>query len=133
MVDERNVLGERLAACPLEPLAGSADARSCGHPGPGNGAARPMVCAVMTQEFLRHQRSVGNELSTPQTPSRFPGLAPGDSWCVPATRWRQAYEAGVAPPVLLGATPRLALEQVGLEALLAYAVDVPPDPGTLLG
>jgi uncharacterized protein (DUF2237 family) len=90
------------------------------------------VCAVMTEEFLEHQRAIGNDLSTPMPEYRFPGLHPGDRWCVVAARWLQAYDAGVAAPVVLASTNERALELVPLAALEEHAVDVPADPGSLL-
>jgi uncharacterized protein (DUF2237 family) len=89
------------------------------------------VCAVATQEFLAHQQSVGNDLSTPLPMYQFPGLQPGDRWCVVAARWLQAYQDGVAPPVVLAATHERALDIIELSALREYAVDVPADPGSL--
>lgn len=89
------------------------------------------VCAVVTTEFLRHQRQVGNDLSTPRPEYSFPGLRPGDRWCVVAVRWLQAYEAGAAAPVVLASTHERALEVIPLEALRAHAVDVPADPRSL--
>jgi uncharacterized protein (DUF2237 family) len=85
----------------------------------------------MTREFLDHQRSVGNDLSTPRPELGFPGLHPGDRWCVVAVRWLQAHTDGVAAPVVLAATNARALEVIPLEALEATAVDVPDDPGAL--
>jgi uncharacterized protein (DUF2237 family) len=81
------------------------------------------VCAVMTEEFLTYSKEVGNDLSTPHPEWGFPGLQPGDRWCLCAGRWQQAYEAGVAPPVVLEATHALALEFSSLESLQAYAVE----------
>jgi uncharacterized protein (DUF2237 family) len=89
------------------------------------------VCAVVTKEFLDHQREVGNDLSTPRPEWAFPGLRPGDRWCVVAARWLQAYRAGVAAPVVLASTNARALELVPLEALREHAVDVPADPRSL--
>ena len=85
----------------------------------------------MTEEFLEHQRSVGNDLSTPMLAYSFPGLTPGDRWCVVAVRWLQAYRDGVAPPVVLASTNERALEVIPLSVLQEYAVDVPPDASTL--
>jgi uncharacterized protein DUF2237 len=76
------------------------------------------ICAVVTEEFLAHQQAVGNDLGTPRPEWGFPGLHPGDRWCVVAARWRQAEQDGVAAPVVL-------------EILRAYSVDVPSDPGAL--
>ena len=81
----------------------------------------------MTEEFLAHQRSVGNDLSTPRPEWGFPGLVPGDRWCVVAVRWLQAYDAGVAAPVVLAATSERALDVVPLDACARCSVDVPPD------
>jgi uncharacterized protein (DUF2237 family) len=85
----------------------------------------------MTAEFLAHQRSVGNDLSTPMPQWGFPGLQPGDRWCVVAMRWRQAYEDGVYAPVVLASTNERALDVVPLAWLQEHSVDVPADPGDL--
>lgn len=80
-----------------------------------------VVCARVTQEFLEYSRSRGNDLMTPIPMFRFPGLQPGDKWCLCVSRWYEAYQAGVAPPVVLEATHAKALEVVDLETLQAYA------------
>ena len=85
------------------------------------------ICAVVTAEFLEHQRSIGNDLSTPRPQFNFPGLQPGDRWCVTAVNWARAYRDGVAAPVVLGATNEAVLRLVPLEALRKHAVDVPDD------
>ena len=123
--DERNVLDGPLEPCGTDPMTGFyRDGRcSCGEQDVGLHA----ICAVVTEEFLEHQRSVGNDLSTPRPEWHFPGLVPGDRWCVVAARWVQAYGAGVAAPVVLAATSERALEVVPLEVLEAHSVDVPPD------
>ena len=90
-----------------------------------------MVCAVVTAEFLEQQRSVGNDLITPVPEYGFPGLQPGDRWCVVAQRWLQALEAGLAPPVVLASTNARALEVIDLALLQRYAVDVPEDLSSL--
>jgi uncharacterized protein len=82
-----------------------------------------VVCAVMTEEFLQFSRSVGNDLSTPQPEWMFPGLVPGDRWCVVAARWQEALEMGVAPPVVLEATHASATEFVSLDDLEAHAAE----------
>ncbi|HEX8780057.1 MAG TPA: DUF2237 domain-containing protein, partial [Nocardioides sp.] len=82
---------------------------------------------------LAHQAAVGNDLSTPRPEWDFPGLRPGDRWCVVAARWLQAHQHGVAAPVVLAATSERALEVVPMDLLQPYAVDVPDDPGSLLG
>jgi uncharacterized protein (DUF2237 family) len=85
----------------------------------------------MTREFLEHQRSVGNDLTTARPEYGFTGLQPGDRWCVVAARWLQASDAGVAAPVVLAATNARALEVIPLQTLEEAAVDVPDDPGVL--
>ncbi len=87
----------------------------------------------MTAEFLAHQRSIGNDLSTPAPHYRFPGLVPGDSWCVTARNWLRAHQDGAAAPVVLAATHERVLELVPLDVLQTYAVDVPADPTTIDG
>jgi uncharacterized protein (DUF2237 family) len=86
---------------------------------------------VVSAEFLEHQRSIGNDLSTPMPQYRFPGLKPGDRWCVTATNWLRAHHDGVAAPVVLASTHERALDVVPIEALQANAVDVPPDLSVL--
>ena len=127
--DERNVLGEPLEPCGGDPLTGfyRDGFCSCGEQDQGLHA----VCAVVTEEFLEHQRSVGNDLTTPMLAYAFPGLRPGDRWCVVAVRWLQAYRDGVAPPVVLASTNERALEVVPLAVLQEHAVDVPPDLSAL--
>src|SRR6476469_8043475 len=121
---ERNVLGGELEPCSTEPLTGWQRDGTCACPGdPGVHA----VCAVMTREFLAHQVAVGNDLVTPRPEFGFPGLVPGDSWCVVTERWFQAYVDGVAAPVVLASTSQRALEIVPLHALREHAVDVPGD------
>ena len=126
---ERNVLGEPLEPCGTDPMTGFLRAGncSCGEEDVGLHA----VCAVVTEEFLEHQRSVGNDLSTPLLAYAFPGLTPGDRWCVVAARWLQAHHDGVAPPVVLAATNERASEVIPLSVLREYAVDVPPDASAL--
>lgn len=126
---ERNVLGGDLESCGTDPVTGFYRDGSCSC-GPED-VGLHAVCAVMTAEFLAHQRSVGNDLSTPLPEYGFPGLQPGDRWCVVAVRWAQAYQAGVAAPVVLAATNQRALEVVPLDALRQHAVDVPEDPSAL--
>jgi uncharacterized protein (DUF2237 family) len=86
---------------------------------------------VVTAEFLAHQRSIGNDLSTPMPQYHFPGLVPGDRWCVTAANWLRAHRDGVAAPVVLASTHERALEVVPLAVLLEHAIDVPPSPGVL--
>lgn len=128
-MSERNVLGEVLEACGTEPVTGFYRDGSCSC-GPEDIGVHS-VCAVMTAEFLEHQASVGNDLTTPHPEWSFPGLRPGDRWCVVAARWRQAYEDGVAAPVVLASTNERTLDVVPLVWLREHAVDVPADPRSL--
>jgi uncharacterized protein (DUF2237 family) len=89
------------------------------------------ICAVVSSEFLEYQARIGNDLSTPMPAYDFPGLKPGDRWCVTARNWLRAHEAGVAAYVVLASTHELALEIVPFEVLEQYAVDVPSDPGSI--
>ena len=130
MTSERNVLGGDLAECGTDPVTGFYRDGCC-NTGPED-LGNHTVCAVMTSEFLTHQKQVGNDLSTPRPEYGFAGLRPGDRWCVCAARWLQAYDDGAASPVVLAATHRRALEVVPLKALQEYAVDVPADPGSLV-
>ena len=130
MTDERNVLGEPLQPCGLDPVTGFFRDGSC-RTGPLDRGSHT-VCAVMTADFLSHQREVGNDLSTPRPEWGFPGLTPGDRWCVVAVRWLQAHVDGRAAPVVLASTHVRALDVVPLDALRDHAVDVPEDPGSLV-
>ena len=112
-----NVLNQPLIGCCTDPLTGFYRDGFC-HTGPGD-TGRHVVCAIMTEEFLTFTKSRGNDLSTPLPQYDFPGLKPGDGWCLCALRWREAYEAGVAPPVRLAATHEKVLEYVTMEMLLA--------------
>ena len=89
------------------------------------------ICAVVTEGFLAHQRSIGNDLSTPRPEYDFPGLKPGDRWCVTALNWMRAYADGSAAYVVLASTHERALDAVPLETLRELAVDGPADPGAL--
>lgn len=129
-MSDRNVLGEPLEPCSVDPLTGFYRDGSCSC-GPQDVGVHA-VCAVVTAEFLEHQRSVGNDLATPRPEWSFPGLNPGDRWCVVAGRWMQAYRAGVAAPVVLASTHERALEIIPIEFLRAQAVDVPGNPSSLL-
>ncbi|GAA1139971.1 DUF2237 domain-containing protein [Nocardioides aquiterrae] len=127
---ELNVLGGPLEPCGTDPVTGFYRDGSCRSGAEDVG--RHAVCAVMTEEFLAHQQAVGNDLTTPLPAYAFPGLQPGDRWCVVAARWLQAYEDGFAAPVVLASTHERALEIVPLRALEEHSVDVPGDPGALL-
>jgi uncharacterized protein (DUF2237 family) len=126
---DRNVLGGDLESCGSDPLTGFYRDGCCST-GPEDLGSHT-VCAVMTVEFLTYQQQVGNDLITPQPQYRFPGLRPGDRWCVVAARWLQAGDADVAAPVVLAATHARALDIVALELLQQHAVDVPADPSSL--
>ncbi len=125
----RNVLGEPLEPCGLNPVTGFYRDGACTS-GPEDRGSHT-VCAVMSHEFLEHQRSIGNDLTTPMPQYRFPGLVPGDRWCVTAHNWLRAHQDGVAAPVVLASTDERALETVPLDILQEYAVDVPADIGDL--
>ena len=129
LATDRNVLGGPLDVCGSRPMTGFFRDGFC-RPG-GTAYGGHTVAAVMTREFLEHQASVGNDLITPQLEYGFPGLTPGDRWCVLAARWLQSHAAGVAAPVVLAATHERALDVVPLEALEECAVDVPDDLSTL--
>jgi uncharacterized protein (DUF2237 family) len=118
-----NVLGEELEPCGTDPMTGFFRDGCCST-GPEDIGSHT-VCAVVTEQFLLHQRNVGNDLTTPRPELQFPGLAPGDRWCVVAARWLQAYEDGVAAPVVLASTHQRALDVIPLEVLREHAVDVP--------
>jgi uncharacterized protein (DUF2237 family) len=119
----KNVLGEPLESCCESPMTGFYRSGCC-ETGPGDDGLH-VVCAQMTREFLRFSKANGNDLSTPMPEFEFPGLKPGDRWCLCVGRWKDAFEAGVAPPVVLAATHISALEFVSLEELQAHAVDAP--------
>ena len=127
---ERNVLGGQLQACGTDPLTGFYRDGYC-TTGPEDRGSHT-ICVVATREFLEHQRGVGNDLVTPRPEWRFPGLTPGDRWCVVAQRWLQSHQDGAAAPVVLAATHERALDVVPLQLLQAYAADIPVDPSSLL-
>ncbi len=126
---ERNVLGGELEGCGTDPMTGFFRDGCCST-GPQDQGSHT-ICAVVTAEFLTHQRSIGNDLSTPMPEYRFPGLVPGDRWCVTARNWAIAYNDGAAAPVVLASTNEKVLELVPLEALQQLAVDVPDTPADL--
>jgi uncharacterized protein (DUF2237 family) len=130
VTDDLNVLGGPLEECGTDPITGFYRDGCC--TSGDEDAGSHTVCAVVTADFLDHQRTVGNDLSTPRPEYGFAGLVPGDRWCVVAVRWLQAYYDGSAAPVVLAATNALATEIIPLELLEEFAVDVPADPGQLL-
>ena len=129
-MSEKNVLGGELQTCGLDPLTGWFRDGTCETSPEDLGSHT--ICAVVTAEFLDHQKEIGNDLMTPMPMYRFPGLQPGDRWCVTARNWLRAHRDGAAAPVVLAATHELAAQIVPLEILQQYAVDVPDFPGDLI-
>ncbi len=119
---QRNVLGGPLGICGERPPTGFFRDGCCNTSDEDIGLHT--VCAVMTAEFLEFSKAAGNDLTTPHPEFGFPGLQPGDRWCLCAARWRQAWEAGAAPRVVLNATNEATLDVVSLDALKACAVDL---------
>ncbi|GAA6614587.1 DUF2237 family protein [Scytonema sp. NUACC26] len=122
MTEAKNVLGQQLEMCCTSPMTGYYRDGKCNTGGGDYGAH--VVCAQVTEEFLAFTKSRGNDLSTAVPAFNFPGLKPGDKWCLCASRWKEALDAGVAPPIVLSATHASALEYVSLDELKQYAVDV---------
>jgi len=122
MKDGKNVFGESLATCCTSPMTGYFQTGCC-DTGPQDAGAH-VVCVQVTQAFLDFTGSMGNDLSTPLPAVGSPELKPGDRWCVCAGRWKQALEAGLAPPVLLTGTHEAALDYVSLSDLKKHAIDL---------
>ena len=120
--ENTNVLGGELELCCSAPATGFYRDGYC-RTGPQD-FGRHVVCAIVTQEFLTFSKSRGNDLMTPMPMHSFPGLSEGDAWCLCVSRWREAYEAGVAPKVKLSATHHNALKHVSIEALKEHAIDL---------
>ena len=120
MSEAMNVIGSQLESCCTSPMTGFYRNGKCST-GAGDFGAH-VVCAQMTEEFLSFTRSQGNDLSTPVERFNFPGLKPGDRWCLCAARWQEALDAGVAPPVVLSATHAMALEYVSMDDLKRHAL-----------
>lgn len=125
LLNQMNVLGGPLLPCGSDPVTGFFRDGSC-HTGPEDRGSHTL-CAVVSREFLDHQLSIGNDLVTPAPEYRFPGLVPGDRWCVTAYNWYLAHEAGCAAPLVLAATNANVLDLIPLRILEQYAVDVPDD------
>ena len=126
----KNVFGTDLIVCSSDPITGffrTGKCETC-----GDDAGMHTVCVETTAEFLEFSRVAGNDLSTPRPEYQFPGLQPGDRWCVCLPRWIEALESGVAPKLLLKATHMSVIEHVSMEILLQYGLDaddyVPDDP-----
>lgn len=128
---DRNVIGGALEPCGFDPVTGFFRDGCC-TTGPEDLGSHT-ICAVVTAEFLEHQRAIGNDLSTPMPHYGFPGLVPGDRWCVTAANWLRSHVDGAAAFVVLASTHERALEIVPLEILREHAVDVPLGPGDLQG
>ncbi len=120
MTQAKNVLGEPLEVCCTSPMTGFYRDGVC-TTGAGDFGVH-VVCAEVTEEFLAFTKSRGNDLSTPVPAFDFPGLKPGDRWCLCASRWKEALDAGVAPPVVLSATHASAVEHVSLNELKQHAL-----------
>lgn len=116
-----NVLGDDLATCCTSPMTGFYR-NGCCDTGPGDVGVH-VVCSLVTEEFLSFSKAAGNDLSTPRPEYSFPGLVPGDRWCLCASRWKEAFDAGVAPPVVLEATHLHALEWTTMDELRSCAVE----------
>ncbi|MDX2303109.1 MAG: DUF2237 domain-containing protein [Microscillaceae bacterium] len=121
MNQAKNVFGQPLEPCSLSPLTGFYRDGCCNTDEYDRGSH--VICAQVTQEFLEFSLSKGNDLIKPLLIYNFPGLKPGDRWCLCALRWREALEAGLAPPVILESTHEAALQYVSLEDLQAHAFD----------
>jgi uncharacterized protein len=119
VLHELNVLQEKLQPCSLDPMTGFFRDGCCRTIEEDYGTHT--VCAVVTREFLEFSRKVGNDLSTPRPEYQFPGLKPGDSWCLCAPRWKEALDAGAAPAVKLESTHIATLLHVSLDDLKAHA------------
>ncbi|MEG5044342.1 DUF2237 domain-containing protein [Microcoleus sp. B4-C1] len=122
VTEATNVLGGKLETCCTSPMTGYYRDGKCNTGGGDFGAHT--VCAQLTEEFLQFTKSNGNDLSTPVPEFNFPGLKPGDCWCLCASRWKEAMDAGVAPLVVLAATHALTLEYVSLDELKQHAADL---------
>ena len=120
MTTAKNVLGGPLQSCCMDPLNGFYRDGFC-HTGPDD-LGLHIVCIKATREFLEFSISRGNDLSTPREEWNFPGLKPGDQWCLCALRWKEAYDAGMAPPVTLEATHISALEHLDLSVLKQFSI-----------
>ena len=122
MSDNKNVLGEKLETCGTEPLTGYFRDGSCASDESDIGSHT--VCAKGTKEFLEFSKAMGNDLTTPRPELGFDGLKEGDSWCLCANRWLEAYQNGAAPKVKLKSTNMKSLEVIDIDVLKSYAIDL---------
>ncbi len=120
MTDAKNVLGTTLETCSTSPMTGFFR-NGCCETG-AQDVGTHVVCAQVTEGFLAYTKAEGNDLSTPMPMFEFPGLNPGDRWCLCVSRWKQALDAGIAPPIVLSATHEAALKVVALEVLQEHAI-----------
>ena len=120
----KNVLGEELQACSMDPMTGYFRDGCC-HTRKGDSGMHT-ICAVMTEDFLIYSKSMGNDLMTPRLEFQFPGLKAGDRWCLCVNRWKEALDAGLAPPVILECTHENATRVVSLELLELHAFKAAP-------
>jgi uncharacterized protein len=122
IIEQKNVLGESLVTCSMDPLTGFTRTGCC-ETGPEDVGSHT-VCIIATKDFLKFSANIGNDLSTPVPAFGFKGLKQGDRWCLCASRWQQAFEAGNAPKVVLTATHERCLEDINIDALKAHAIDL---------
>ena len=122
MTEATNVLGKKLELCCTDPMTGFFRNGVCETGSQDLGTH--VVCAQVTEEFLAFTKARGNNLSTPVPSYNFPGLKPGDKWCLCVSRWKEALDAGAAPPIVLSATHEAALSVVPLEVLQEHALDL---------
>lgn len=122
MAEEKNVFGEELKSCNTSPMTGFYRDGCC-RTGPED-LGLHIVCTQVTEEFLNFSREVGNDLTTPRPEFEFPGLKPGDKWCLCAMRWKEALDNDMAPPVILESTHESVLELIPFEELKRYAIDL---------
>lgn len=127
-MDDTSILGTPLEPCSVRPMTGYFRDGCC-HTGPDDVGSHT-VCVVMTEDFLEFSKARGNDLSSPMPEYKFPGLKPGDRWCLCAARWQEAADAGMAPKVVLAATHRLAARDASEDELRANAYEPPMNPKT---
>ena len=125
----KNVFGGDLISCSTDPMTGFFRTGTCDTCGDDMGMHT--VCVEVTAEFLKFSKAAGNDLSTPHPEYRFPGLQPGDRWCICLPRWIEALEAGKAPKIVLEATHMSAIEHISIETLLEYGLDAHKAPQRL--